>query len=440
GKINQSGNQYIIKAQQEGYLTVVNDKNNFLIKEVNILDDAVYSLRNSNINKPIINARNIKIQIGEELNILNDVTASDKQDGDITSRIIVKGTVNTKKTGEYKVIYIVKDNDDNEVMKEITVIVEAKELQPSSGGGNVISKPTIISNKIVGDNRYDTAIKISNRGWNKADNVLIVNSTSIVDALSATPFGKLKNAPIILTEVQGLSSESKNEIVRLQAKNAYIIGGEGVVSENVVLQLEELGINVERIGGDDRYKTSLEIAKKLKNISKIAVVNGVNGLSDAVSIAPVTANENMPIVLSSPSEGTKVFNEFINNNNIESSYIIGGQGVISEDIKNKLPNSKRLGGENRNETNNIIIKEFYSNENLNNIFVTKNGLNKEEDLIDALSVGILAAREQSPVVIVGNNLDENQKDILSKKKPKEITQVGGGGNERAFKQLLNIFK
>ena len=55
-----------------------------------------------------------------------------------------------------------------------------------------------------------------------------------------------------------------------------------------------MNISVERISGSNRYKTSLEIAKRLNNLSKITVVNRVTGLTDAVSIAPVSASKSMP--------------------------------------------------------------------------------------------------------------------------------------------------
>lgn len=300
--------------------------------------------------------------------------------------------------------------------------------------------PPVIENKIVGTSRYSTAVKISNRGWENADNVVIVNSSAISDAISATPFAKSKNAPILLTQSDKLNDETKKEITRLKAKNIYIIGGKEVVSDRVILQLKSMNVNVERISGKTRYETSLEIAKKLGNVSEIAVVNGITGLPDAVSIAPVAANKNMPVVLSSPNEGTKVFNDFIKSNNIKTSYVIGKEGAISNDVANNLPNVKRLGGENRNETNTVILETFYNSKDLNNIFVAKNGMKKQDDLIDALAVGVLAAKENSPVVIVGDKLDAKQEKLLSSKNPKEVTQVGGNGNENAFSQLANMFK
>jgi putative cell wall-binding protein len=147
----------------------------------------------------------------------------------------------------------------------------------------------------------------------------------------------------------------------------------------------------------------------------------------------------MPIALVSPRDGSKVFDEYINENNIKASYIIGKQSAISNEIANKLPNPKRLGGSDRDETNAIIIKEFYNDNNLNNMFVTKDGMEKEDNLIDALSIGVLASKEASPVVIVGKNLNEKQEEVLSSKRPKILTQVGGNGNENAFERIKQLY-
>ena len=67
-------------------------------------------------------------------------------------------------------------------------------------------------------------------------------------------------------------------------------------------------------------------------------------------------------------------------------------------------------------------------------------MKKSDDLIDALAVGVLASEKKSPVVIVGNDLSNKQESLLSKKQPKDITQVGGNGNENAFNKIVNMFK
>ena len=70
-------------------------------------------------------------------------TATDKKDGDLTSKIVVTGKVDTSKAGKYTITYTVEDAAKNKATRTRTVIVEAKE---NSGGNddnnNTIDDPT----------------------------------------------------------------------------------------------------------------------------------------------------------------------------------------------------------------------------------------------------------------------------------------------------------
>ena len=86
--------------------------------------------------KPVINAKDLELKVGDKFDALNGVTASDKEDGDLTSKIkVVENTVDTKKVGNYKVTYKVTDSDNNETTLTINVTVKAKEM-PKTGGRN----------------------------------------------------------------------------------------------------------------------------------------------------------------------------------------------------------------------------------------------------------------------------------------------------------------
>lgn len=53
----------------------------------------------------------IVIDKGNNYNLLNGVRAYDKEDGDLTHKIIVDGQINTGKKGKYKVEYKVEDSE-----------------------------------------------------------------------------------------------------------------------------------------------------------------------------------------------------------------------------------------------------------------------------------------------------------------------------------------
>ncbi|MCL2858440.1 MAG: DUF5011 domain-containing protein [Streptococcaceae bacterium] len=73
---------------------------------------------------PVINAPSQTIKVGSTFDPMAGVTATDKEDGDLTSRIIlVSNTVDTSKPGVYTVTYSVTDNDGNTLAKTIQITV-----------------------------------------------------------------------------------------------------------------------------------------------------------------------------------------------------------------------------------------------------------------------------------------------------------------------------
>lgn len=346
-------------------------------------------------------------------------------------------------------------NCDNNMLKNLDVsnnpklngnfswINQREPKKPSGGGSNTPTPIVTKLDSLVGSDRYDTSIKISKQGWDNADNVVLINSSSISDALSATPFAKAKNAPILLTQNNNLNQLTENEISRLGAKNIYIIGGFNSVDANIEKYLKDKNLNVVRISGNDRYDTSIKLAKELNKenkLSKLVLVNGEKGLADAVSMGAVSAREEMPILLTNENDDMKAIEELIDNKDISKSYVVGGDSLFNKDIEDKLPSVTKIAGEDRTETNSKVIDYFYDNNVLDNLYIAKNGENREDDLVDALSVGVLAGKTESPVILVGDGIRDIQESLINKKEFRYITQIGGNGNEKAFSEVENLVK
>ena len=82
-----------------------------------------YTLNNLN-QAPTINANNLSLIINSNFNPKTGVTASDFEDGDLTSKIeITNNNVDTKKSGNYSVTYKVSDSKGLVTTKTINVIV-----------------------------------------------------------------------------------------------------------------------------------------------------------------------------------------------------------------------------------------------------------------------------------------------------------------------------
>ncbi|ENY8989160.1 TPA: cell wall-binding protein Cwp10 [Clostridioides difficile] len=305
----------------------------------------------------------------------------------------------------------------------------------SSGGGNSSdSTSNVTVKKLKGADRFETAIKISQIGWTKSDTVVIVNGEdkSMVDGLTATPLASIKNSPILLSSNEKLPQKTVEELKRLNPSKVVVIGGNNSMPNSVVEAIKAVNskISVQRIGGDTRYQTSINIAKeidKTNNVSKLYIGAG-NGEADSLSIASLAGKEKTPIVLTQKDGVDNEAEQFIKSNKVSNIYFIGGVEKISNKaieqvgkIVNKDISNNRVAGQTRQETNAKVIDKFYSQSKLDGVVVAN-----QDKLIDALAVGPLAAKNNSPVILATNTLDKSQESSLKGKNSSKLFEVGGG--------------
>jgi cell wall-associated NlpC family hydrolase len=270
-------------------------------------------------------------------------------------------------------------------------------------------------NRLSGVDRYETSVKISQRGWSSANTVVIAVGSNFPDALAGAPLASKYNAPILLVAKDGIPYTVKKELDRLNAKNAYILGGTSVISKNIESQLKNLGITSTRIAGEDRYETAAKIAK-LVGGSKAVVTYG-GDFPDSLAIAPMAASNNMPILLTEKRyvpENTKQALK-----NYSSSILVGGTGVVSDSVKGQLPNAKRISGRDRYETATKVAETYYSSSN-------KTMIATGESFADALTGSVLAAKTSSPVMLVqSDNVPSSVQNTIEKMDINHFTIIGG---------------
>lgn len=300
---------------------------------------------------------------------------------------------------------------------------------------------------IGGRTRYETAVELSKSKFYSADTVVLVNNSAIIDGVTASALATGLNAPILLADKEYLEQPIKNEISRLGAKNVILVGGEGILGNGVINTLKSMGItNITRLGGRTRYETALSVAKyidaNLYDVSEVFLVYG-GGEADALTAGAISGQNRIPILLTESKNVNSDVKSFLKGESLKNGYIIGGTGVLSDNVLNELNSitannisGNRLGGRTRYETNARVIERFYG-DNLNSVYVSK-GL----ELIDALTAGPIAAIDESPIVLVGNDLEQIQKDVLSQKSAARIIQAGLGvpqGAINTLRSIINIY-
>ena len=327
--------------------------------------------------------------------------------------------------------------DNNKVIKEYTIntVVNESQLESPSAQQPEVQKPeiqqpevqkpelehSITVSELKGVNRYETATLISQQTDHKNVAVL-VSGNAIVDGLCSSALAGYYNAPILLTPTEKIDEITINELNRLNIENVIIVGGEGVVSNNVIENLKSLGMKkIIRLGGKDRYETSQLVTsyidKYCYNVENIFVTGGF-GEADCMSASPISVRESMPILLIN-NDNLK----YVDSLDLSNTYIVGGTGVVSKNIENELSNynnTYRLAGDDRYITNEILVRHFF--ENSENIYATK-GIN----LIDALTTGPLAGKNNDPIILINENngLSNNQKQLINDLKVTNIIKIGG---------------
>ena len=272
---------------------------------------------------------------------------------------------------------------------------------------------------LAGLDRCETAVQVSQEGWKKSNDVILVGWGGTVDGLAAAPLASTINAPILVSNKTTLGKETKAEIDRLEAKTVYVVGGEKTVPQSIINELDAMGVKVERIAGEDRMRTSFAIAKKLDTLNDVTTtyfVGGYKGEADALSIAATAAKEKQPIILIEENRIADDVKIWLKEEKLSKANIIGGTYAINENINNDVAEIvgtgtnkviERIQGKDVAETNAKVIERFHKEADA--IFIAQ-----DENLVDALAAGPLAAKKNAALVLATNKVTIEQKQAVEK--------------------------
>ncbi|MEB1808296.1 MAG: SpoIID/LytB domain-containing protein [Bacillaceae bacterium] len=275
--------------------------------------------------------------------------------------------------------------------------------------------------RIAGDNRYDTAARISQRGWNRADTVVLARGDDFADALAGVSLAHRHGAPILLTSSDRLRSEVRAEIERLGASNILILGGNQAIHSSVERELRnELNLSVRRIAGTNRIETAVQIAREVapNGSGTVAVVNGYD-FPDALSIAPYAAQQGIPILLTRQSSLPSATQNIVRDLGATNTLVVGGATVVGTEAVRDLPSVRRLAGDNRYETN-IRVHNHFSNSK-SHLYVATGA-----HYADALTGAALAAKEGKGIILTrSTSLPTVASNFLADKGVYQFTILGG---------------
>ncbi len=289
------------------------------------------------------------------------------------------------------------------------------------GSSNSIASDISRVKRVAGKSRVETSIDLSREAYGEAKNVVLVGYKGEVDALTASLFAELKEAPILFVDEKSVTSVKKR-LVELKTEKVYVVGGEGVFSKKL---FNYFGLyNPRRIQGRDRYKTAIELAKESvgNKVEEVFLARGDGLLADGLAIGPISARDKKPLFLTEKESLPKESLEALKSMEIKKVNIVGGRGAVSGTVEKQLKDLKievdRTSGETR-ELTALAISDKY-NKDPDNIIIA-NGWNYP----DATLAGYFAGKKNSILLFSGKN--KISKDTLAyiEEKKKNIYLLGG---------------
>jgi parallel beta-helix repeat protein len=194
--------------------------------------------------------------------------------------------------------------------------------------------------KILQDGEKYGSIKAINDEINASNGtpVVIASGNFFADGLSISAVAAAKGYPIVLSDTDALPAESEETIKKIKPSKIYIIGGTSVISDNVKENVKKLsGVsdeNIVRIWGEDRYSTSINIAKSFELNNKIATFASGVDFPDALAGSVLAAKLNAPLILI--SDNNNLQKKFIDLGEYSDQIIFGGTASVSEQTQNNL--------------------------------------------------------------------------------------------------------
>ncbi|WP_179156602.1 cell wall-binding repeat-containing protein [Bacillus sp. EB106-08-02-XG196] len=297
---------------------------------------------------------------------------------------------------------------------------------------SLVGHAEVTSKRMDGADRFAVSVNVSKEGWpNGSGTVILANYLAFADALAASPLAFKEDAPILLTHSNSITQTTMDEISRLKASRVLLVGGPGSISENIVSQLKQKGIQtIERIGGIDRYEVSFNIAQKLGQTDTAVLANGLK-FPDALAIAPYAAQNGYPILLSQDNSLPSKTTEAFQTKGITKTIIVGGEGSVSANVASKVPNVNRIGGKDRYEVSANIVTQL-------NLAANKAFLATGMTFADALTGSVLAAKQNAPMLLMHpTTVPTAIQSLVQTKNIQDFVILGGTASvpERVFQIL-----
>lgn len=191
--------------------------------------------------------------------------------------------------------------------------------------------------RLGGSDRYATNLAIVNDlNPAKGTPIIVAYSLDFPDALSISPVATKNGYPIFISRKE-IDSKTLEAIKKIQPSKIYIVGSTGVISSSTENKLKSITSSVVRLGGSNRYETSVSIAKYFNTNSNTVAIASAMDFPDALS-GSFLAYKNDSSILVVNQNNTELQKNYIKSNKKTNIFILGGPGAVTNSTVDRLVN------------------------------------------------------------------------------------------------------
>jgi hypothetical protein len=218
--------------------------------------------------------------------------------------------------------------------------------------------------RVGGADRFETSAQAAELAYpDGATTAILANGWRAIDALAASHFSWVEQAPILLTERDALPDATLDALDELGVTDVIVLGDENSVSDAGLAELEALGFDVVDVyAGADRYDTAAQLndAQWQDGEVFIARADVAPGeiAADALAAGPATQGRTM--LLTAADDLPPVTAAALEDDRPRYVYFLG-RGItdrVKAQVAEVLPDAElvTIGGADRSETS-VLLAE-----------------------------------------------------------------------------------
>ncbi|UJH70034.1 cell wall-binding repeat-containing protein [Ornithinimicrobium sp. INDO-MA30-4] len=284
--------------------------------------------------------------------------------------------------------------------------------------------------RMSGDNRYATAAAVSQSAFpGTAPVVYVASGLGFADALAGGPAAAVEGAPLLLVGTNSIPSATATELNRLQPEEIVVLGGSGVITNQVVESLATYTTTetATRISGDNRFLTATAVSQRAfpTGASTAYIANGFD-FPDALAGGAAAASAGAPLLLVSDTSIPSATADELTRLGVTDIKVLGGPNSVSATTLTALGDfgtTERLAGVNRYETAVSISENSFPASTGGTLYLAS-GMS----FPDALTAAPVAGTSDSPVLLVPGNsatIPASVIDEILRLNPSRVVVLGG---------------